>query len=79
MLPQAVLTAVGLALLGVGSAYYMPDAMSSSGRQFGFIGVAFVLLSWLFAAAAVLVVAAVIGAEATKSMAGEKSGEHSQP
>lgn len=79
LLPQAVLTAAGLAVLGVGSAYYMPDAMSSSGRQFGFIGVAFVLLSWLFAAAAVIVVAAVIGAEATKSMTAEKGGGRSEP
>jgi hypothetical protein len=49
--------------------------METTGRQFGFIGVAFVLLSWLFAAAAVVVVGAVVGAEATKSMATEKGDE----
>jgi membrane protein len=79
LLPQAVLTAVGLAVLGVLSAYYIPEAMSNSGRQFGFIGVAFVLLSWLFAASAVVVVAAVIGAEATKSVAAGNGGERSEP
>jgi membrane protein len=62
LLPQAVLTALGLSLLGIGAAYYVPAEMASSGRQFGFIGVAFVLLSWLFAVAAVVVVSAVVGA-----------------
>lgn len=72
LVPQALLTAGGVSLLGVASAYYMPDAMATSGRQFGFIGVAFTLLSWLFAFAAVVVVAAVVGAAAAPLPAAER-------
>jgi membrane protein len=62
LLLQAVLTTVGLNALIVASAIYMPHAVSSSASQFGVIGVAFSLLSWLFLAGLVLVVAAALGA-----------------
>jgi membrane protein len=61
LLPQAVLTSVGLSSLYVASAIYMPHAVSASAGQFGAIGVAFALLSWLFIAGLVLVVAAALG------------------
>ena len=68
LLPQALLTAAGLTVLAAASAYYLPEAMAGSGRQFGFIGAAFVLLSWLFSAAFVVVTAAVIGAALTRTL-----------
>jgi membrane protein len=61
LLPQALLTALGLTALGIASVIYMPRAVASAAAQFGFIGVAFALLSWLFAAALVLVVTASLG------------------
>lgn len=61
LLPQAALTALGLSALGVASVIYMPRAVADAAAQFGFIGVAFALLSWLFAFALVLVVMAALG------------------
>ena len=62
LLPQALLTTLGLGLFAVASAIYMPRTVSSAAEQFGFIGVAFALLSALFVAALILVVAAALGA-----------------
>ena len=62
LLPQAAFTAVGMTLLSAGAALYIPPAMSSSAEQFGTIGVAFTLLSFLWAGGLVLVTAAVLGA-----------------
>jgi membrane protein len=62
LMPQAFLTAIGVAGVGVWAALYAPGAVSSAASQFGVIGVAFSLLSLLFVAALVLVVAAAIGA-----------------
>jgi membrane protein len=58
---QAGLTAMGLTLLGVWSAIYMPRAIESSASAYGAIGVAFALLTWLWGIGIVLVVAAVYG------------------
>ena len=41
LLPQAVLTSIGLTCLGVAAVIYMPRAVASAAAQFGFIGVAF--------------------------------------
>jgi membrane protein len=62
LLPQAVLTALGLMALAAAAAVYMPRAIGSAAAQFGVIGIAFSLLSWMFAAALVLVVTAALGA-----------------
>jgi hypothetical protein len=62
LVPQAALTAIGVTLLGAASAIYMPRAIASASAQFGFIGVAFALLSWTFVLALVIVVAAALGA-----------------
>jgi membrane protein len=61
LLPQALLTSSGLAALTVASLLYLPRAIGSAAAQFGFIGVAFALLSFLFCASLVLVVAAALG------------------
>lgn len=62
LLPQAVLTAVGTLAFSVASVIYMPRAVESAAREFGVIGLAFVLLSWLFVVALILVVTAALGA-----------------
>jgi membrane protein len=62
LLPQAFLTVVGLDALAVGTAIYLPRAVASASAQFGVLGVAFTLLSLLFAISFVLVVAAALGA-----------------
>lgn len=61
LLPQALLTSTGLGFLGIAAALYMPRTIGSAAAQFGFIGVAFALLSFLFAVCLVLVVTAAVG------------------
>ena len=61
LMPQAGLCAVGVTVLSLGCAIYVPHAMSSSAEEFGAIGVAFTLLSVLWAAGFVVVGAAAIG------------------
>jgi membrane protein len=61
LVPQAALCAVGVTVLGVGCAIYVPHAMSTSAEEFGAIGVAFTLLSVLWAGGFVIVGAAAIG------------------
>lgn len=61
LLLQAALTAVGMTVLTAGAAIYAPRAVTQSAEQFGAIGVAFSLLSLLWAGGFVVVVAAAIG------------------
>jgi membrane protein len=67
LLPQAFLTAVALLLLAIGSAVYLPRAVASASAEFGILGVAFTLLSLLFAISLVLVVTAALGATLAES------------
>ena len=62
LFPQALLTSVGLTFTGIAAALYMPHAVGTAAAQFGFIGVGFALLSFLFVTSLVLVVAAALGA-----------------
>src|SRR5207253_1311607 len=57
LIPQAALSAVGMTILGVGLLVYAPRALESSAEEFGAIGVAFTLLTILWAAGFVLVTA----------------------
>ena len=57
-----LLTAVGFAVLRRLSAFYLPALVASNQQQYGLIGVAFTLYSWLSACALVIVVATVVGA-----------------
>ena len=70
LLPQALLTSAGLTILGVAAAIYMPRAVGSAAAQFGFIGVAFALLSFLFVAALVVVVMAALGSTLSEPAGG---------
>ena len=62
LLPGAWLAAVGMTALGATSVIWLPRTISSSADQFGTMGVAFALLSWLVAAGFVLVGTATLGA-----------------
>src|SRR5271155_2850970 len=61
LLPTALLTTVGVTLFSAGTAIFLPEIISSNAERYGLIGVAFGLVTWLFAYAAVVVVSAVIG------------------
>jgi membrane protein len=62
LLPGAVLTALGMAGVGIWSALWMPHTLASSASQFGLIGIGFALLTWLIAIASVIVVTTTGGA-----------------
>src|SRR5215211_2726108 len=57
-----LLTAVGFASLRRLSAFYLPSLVASNQQQFGLLGVAFTLFSWLSACSFIIVVATVVGA-----------------
>jgi membrane protein len=57
-----LLTAVGFAVLRRLSAFYLPALVASNQEQYGLLGVAFTLYSWLSATAFIIVVATVVGA-----------------
>lgn len=61
LVPQAVLTAIGIVAVGIWSTFYMGRAISTSAEQFGVVGVSFALLTWLVALAFAIVIAAAIG------------------
>jgi membrane protein len=62
LVPGALLTMAGMAGLSVAGAIYLPHTITTLSKQFGFIGISFALVSWLFAAGGVLVVTASIAA-----------------
>lgn len=62
LLPSAVLTAIGMAGVGIWSVIWMPHTLASSAAQFGIIGIGFAMLTWFVAVAAVLVVTTTGGA-----------------
>jgi membrane protein len=57
-----LLTAVGFAVLRRLSAFYLPALVATNQQQYGLLGVAFTLFSWLSACAFIIVVATVVGA-----------------
>jgi membrane protein len=57
-----LLTAVGFAVLRRLSVLYLPVLVASNQQQYGLLGVAFTLYSWLSACAFIIVVATVVGA-----------------
>src|SRR3954471_23312803 len=62
LLPTALLTGFGMTALSICSAIWMPRSVAKSAQQFGVMGIAFALLSWLVGAGFVLVAAAAFGA-----------------
>jgi membrane protein len=64
LVPGAVVTAASMTILGIVSLVYLPRSLTSSASQFGAIGVAVAVLSWLMVAGFVLVGSAAAGAVA---------------
>lgn len=62
LLPTGLLTAVATTGLGIASLVYMPTVVSTNAERYGLIGVAFAIVSWLFAYACAIIAAIVIGA-----------------
>jgi membrane protein len=62
LLPSAVLTAIGVAGVGVWSVIWMPHTLATSAAQFGIIGIGFAMLTWFVALSAVVVVTTTGGA-----------------
>jgi len=60
--PTALLTAIGMGAVSLASAIWMPHSVATSAAEFGTIGIAFALLSWLVCFGMVLVVTAAGGA-----------------
>jgi membrane protein len=61
LMPTALLSAIGMAGVGIWSVLWMPRTIAASAQQFGVIGIGFALMSWMFAASTVLVIAAAGG------------------
>lgn len=70
LVPTAILTAVASTALSVSSVVYMPKAISDSAEQFGTIGVAIALVSWLVVIGFALTLSAAIGAVLGERLAG---------
>lgn len=78
LMPTAALTSLGMTALGLGSAIWMPRTVSKSAEQFGVIGVAFALLSWLVGGGLVLV-AATAGGRVVEDRLEARRAERSSP
>jgi membrane protein len=60
LLPTGLLTAAGISLYSVGTALFLPTIFTRNAERYGLIGIAFGLVTWLFAYAGVVVVCAVV-------------------
>jgi membrane protein len=60
MLPTGLLTAAAISLYSAGTALFLPSIFTHNAERYGLIGIAFGLVTWLFAYAGVIVVCAVL-------------------
>jgi membrane protein len=58
----SALTATAMTAFGVASVFYMPHSIASASRNFGSIGIAIAIVSWLIGVGFILVAAAGLGA-----------------
>jgi len=63
LLPTSAITGAAFLAFGFGSVLIMPRLISRNTDRYGLIGLTFSLVSWLFCAALIIVVAAIVGAE----------------
>ena len=61
LVPTGLLTALGVTLFSIASVLYMPVIMTHNASRYGLIGVAFGLVTWLFAYAGVVIACIVLG------------------
>jgi membrane protein len=64
LLPAAIMTSVGMTVLGGAALIYLPHSVTVAAQRYGTLGVAFSLLSWLVLTGFVLVGAVSAGAVA---------------
>jgi membrane protein len=62
LVPTSLVTAAGMTAVGVAAVIFMPSTVETYADQFGVIGVAFALLTWLVGSGFALVIAAAGGA-----------------
>jgi membrane protein len=62
LMPASLLSTIGMSGVAIWSVIWLPRTISASASQYGLIGIGFALLTYLFAVACVLVVAATGGA-----------------
>lgn len=60
MLPTGLLTAAGISLYSIATALFLPAIFTRNAERYGLIGIAFGLVTWLFAYAGVVIVCAVL-------------------
>jgi uncharacterized membrane protein YvlD (DUF360 family) len=63
------MSATGTALYAVAPTVYMPELIERYTNEFGLFGITIVLIGWLLAVSAVVVVSAAVGAEFDESLA----------
>ena len=69
LLVAGAISATGTAVYGLATTVYMPDLFDKYTSEFGLFGITIVLIGWLLAISAVIVVSAAIGAEFDESLA----------
>lgn len=74
LLPGALFTAAGMTALGVATLIYLPHSLTASARNFGTIGIAFAILSWLVGGGFVVAGCAAAGAVALERLDAKPGG-----
>jgi membrane protein len=62
LIPGALVGAIGLEVLKIVGAYYVPRAVASSSELFGSLGVVFAILAWMYLCCRLVLYAAVVNA-----------------
>ncbi len=62
LLPSALLTAIAMTAISIGSVIWMPEAIGRSATHYGSIGIAIALVSWLVGVGFALTLCAAVGA-----------------
>ena len=60
LLPTGLITSAGIAIYTIGSALYLPTIFTHNAERYGLIGIAFGLVTWLFAYSGVVIACAVV-------------------
>ena len=61
LIPTGFVTTVCITVYSIGTAIFLPDIFTTNAERYGLIGIAFGMVTWLFAYAAVVIVSAVLG------------------
>jgi membrane protein len=61
LIPTGFVTTVAITAYSIGTAIFLPDIFTRNAERYGLIGIAFGIVTWLFAYAAVVIVSAVVG------------------